>query len=217
MSSIKKKRPRKKKCKGCGDLFQPPLARPLAQVCSPRCAIAYQTEQKKRKAKKERQEFNQEDINWTKEKLQQTVNTLAREIDRGLPCLATGKTGGQMHGGHVYSRGAHTQMRFNLHNIHRQTAYSNTMQSHDGLMQEKLADEYGPEYLQYLKQLRGSPVLKLSAKEYYSAHRKGLKLIKKVQRKDNRELNTPAKRIALRNECNAALGIYPPSLAWFNV
>jgi len=212
--SIKRKRPRSKKCKGCGELFQPPMSRPLAQVCSPKCAITYQAEQRKRKAKKDREQFNQEDLTWTKNKLQETVNAIAREIDRGLTCLATG-TKGQMHGGHVFSRGAHPQMRFNLHVIHRQSAYSNTMQSHDGLMQEKLAAEYGKGYLEYLKQLRGSNVQKLTPKEYYSAHRRGLKILRRLKEKPDEAFNTPKKRIEERNQINAELGVYPLPLVFY--
>jgi len=204
-----------KKCKSCGSEFLPRY-NTTQQVCSQSCAIKLGREKQAAKAKKEhsqqKKKFKQGDLRWTKFKLQQTVNAIVRAIDKDLPCLATGKHSGQMQAGHVFSRGAHPQMRFNLHNIHRQTAYSNNQQSHDALMQERLAEEYGVDYLDHLKQLRGSQPPKLTAYDYYEAHLRGLKVLKGLSQL---EQQGPEERVQLRDKVNSALGIYPPDILQF--
>lgn len=204
-----------KKCKSCGVEFSPRY-NTTQQVCSTSCAIKLAREREAKKARKkhleQKRKFNQNDPKWVKAKLQQAVNAIVREIDRDLPCLATGKLSGQMQAGHVFSRGAHPQMRFNLHNIHRQTAYSNNQQSHDGLMQENLALEYGVEYLEYLKDLRGSVPPKLATYEYYEVYLKARKMLKEVQ---GLEVQSATSRLDLRNQVNTALAIYPQDLLLF--
>ena len=64
-------------------------------------------------------------------KLQDVVNAIVRTIDKDLLCLARNKRG-QMHAGHVYARGGNATIRYNLHNIHRQSAQSNHHQNDDG-------------------------------------------------------------------------------------
>ena len=204
-----------KKCKACGAKFLPRY-NTTQQVCSTDCAIKLARKKEAKKARKkhleQKRKFNQNDPKWVKSKLQQTVNAIVREIDRDLPCLATGKLTGQMQAGHVFSRGAHPQMRFNLHNIHRQTAYSNNQQSHDGLMQENLSLEYGAEYLEYLKDLRGSVPPKLATYEYYQAYLRARKVLKEM---DSIVVQGVKMRLRLRNEANKYLAIYPPDILWF--
>lgn len=197
---------RSKKCRVCKTSFKP--YRTTQVVCSAKCAAVEGKRKRERQAKRERQEFNRNDIRWVKNKLQQTINEITRIIDTDLPCLATG-TWGQMQAGHVFSRGAHGQMRYNLHNIHRQSAYSNNKQSHDGLMQEMLAKEFGEDYLEYLKERRGDPVQKLSIAEYQAAYDRARE-VRNQLKKEMEGARTPlsvAQRIRIRNRVNDRIGI----------
>lgn len=146
--------------------------------------------------------------NW-KNKLQTKVQEIARLIDHGQLCLARQIECKQAHGGHVFSKGGHAEMRFNLHNIHKQSAYSNTFKNDDGLMQEGIIREYGNEYLEFIKSLRSHPVPKLSNLEYHEAYKRACKIansLKKAKRK-----RTPSQRISMRNQANKEIGIYQES------
>jgi hypothetical protein len=160
----------------------------------------------KTKRKTETKELREKTINY-KNKLQDAVQKLARLIDKDLPCLARGMFG-KMAGGHVFSKGGHTQMRFNLHNIHRQSFASNSKHSDDGLLREKLEKEYGSEYLNFVKSLRLGDVPKLKDWEYQSIYFSALKRIKSIEN-ENRTYSVN-ERIELRNQINLELGIYEP-------
>jgi hypothetical protein len=140
-----------------------------------------------------------------KDKLQKEVQLISRLIDKDLTCLARDKFG-KMAGGHIFSKGGHAQMRFNLHNIHRQSFASNNCQNDDGLLREKLEIEYGSEYLEHIKGLRAYPVPNYSNLEYKSFYEKALVISNRLKKIDRTyDVN---ERIKLRNEINIEIGIY---------
>lgn len=206
-----------KKCKVCGKEFIPRYSA-VQMVCGKPCEWKYRDraiEEVKsgRHHKRKKAEYIQKnDSKRNKSLLQKSVNAIARSIDRGFPCLATGNSG-QIQGGHVFSRGGHTQMRFNLHNIHRQSAASNNHQGHDGLMQEKLEIEYGTDYLNFLRKLRGTPVIKYSAAEYYSFYLKANEILRNLEAIDQHKF-TKNQRIQMRNRINQQLNIYQEGLVF---
>jgi len=163
----------------------------------PREEKAYKKEIKKRKI---------EATNW-KTKLQTKVQEIARLIDKGQLCLARQIHAKQMHGGHVYSKGGHQQMRFNLHNIHRQSAYSNTFKNDDDLMKEGIEREYGKEYLNFIKSLKKGKVPKYTNKEYHNFYKKACEIANELKNKNFEYSNF--ERVILRNTINTDLGIYP--------
>lgn len=167
--------------------------------------------EKKRNSIAEKKVLREATTNY-KNKLQVSVQKIARLIDKDLPCLARGIFG-KMAGGHVFAKGGHAQMRFNLHNIHRQCFMSNGKSSDDGLLREKLEMEYGSEYLNFIKWLRQGDVPKLKDWEYRETHFSALKLIKRLET-ENRTYNL-AERIELRNQVNVELGIYQPEFCEF--
>ena len=200
-----------KKCKVCKAEFKP--FKSTQQVCSLDCAKILG---KEKAAKKEAKEWRQrkvkmqrEDVKYIKPKLQAKINQIARLIDSGLPCLATGHFG-QLHGGHIFSRGGHTQMKYNLHNIHRQSAQSNNKQSHDGLMQERLSEEYGIEYLEYLKSLRGAEVVKKQPYELAKCYDRACDFYNDTKKIfETLQLPIPKRlRIIWRNKANKFIGYY---------
>ncbi len=155
--------------------------------------------------KKETRRKKQEVTDYSK-KLQSKVNEIARLIDKGLPCLARECFPQQMHGGHIFSRGAFPSMRYNLHNVHRQSAQSNHFGNDDGLLREKLSYEYGFDYFDWLGSLRRTPALKFTNKEYCDLYRNACRLVNDLKRKGLQY--TKQERIELRNLYNKKLNIY---------
>lgn len=137
--------------------------------------------------------------------LRAEIQKIARLIDYGLPCLAR-NTSGQMHGGHIFATGGNKTMSYNLHNIHRQSAYSNHFQNDDGLLREGLQNEYGKEYLYFISNLRRIEALKHSNEQYHQFYLKARKISLKLSKK--RLMYSLPERILLRNEINLELGIY---------
>lgn len=157
------------------------------------------------KFERERTKQQKEEISDWKGKLQTEVQLLCRQIDYGLLCLATGNSG-KLAGGHLWSKGGHPQCRFNLHNIHRQCYYSNAKQSQDSLMWEGLEREYGREYHDMVKSLKGNPIPKHSNEDY----REFYKITKAItlQMSKNLVMRSAEERVQLRNELNLKIGIY---------
>tara|TARA_B110001452_G_C15235845_1_gene427882 strand:- start:2666 stop:3385 length:720 start_codon:yes stop_codon:yes gene_type:complete len=157
----------------------------------------------KEKKKKTREERLQ-DINWS-ENLQVDINSIVRNLDKGLTCLAR-NIRGQMHGGHVYARGGNQTIRYNLHNIHRQSAHSNRYQNDDGLLREGLVKEYGSDYMQFISSLRQTPSIHFSNKEFRELTNKARVILKEI--KNSNRVYSKSERIELRSRINLELGIY---------
>lgn len=147
----------------------------------------------------------------SKDKLQDQVNRIVRLIDNGLPCLAKEYHPKQMHAGHIFSRGSERGIRYNLHNIHRQSAQSNHFQNEDGLLREKLKKEYGVPYYNFISGLRRFKGLKFTDDEYYSVYLKARKIANRLEKQGFQY--SLLDRIRLRNEINKELGIYPDELS----
>jgi len=169
-----------------------------------RLAIKATNEVRKEQANKDK-EIKKNLTNW-KLKLQVRVQEIARLIDCGLPCICNPNYKGQIHGGHIYTKGGHAEIRFNLHNIHRQGAQSNKWNSDEALMRDKIAEEYGQEYLDMIKSLVGSPVPNLNNMEYMEAYKKACKIANSL--KKNQRVRNVKERISMREEVNRIIGIY---------
>lgn len=146
--------------------------------------------------------------------LQKKINEIVRLIDKGLPCLATGIHANQIHAGHIYARGGNQTIRFNLHNIHRQSAQSNHFQNDDGKLREGLVNEYGSHYMEFVSNLRHTPQLKYSNGDYHEFYKKASGIALKLKKEDlNYELKD---RIWKRDEINNELKIYDYEFCTFN-
>lgn len=207
------------RCRNCKEKFKPKYSS-LEKFCADKSecinaayqyAIQQREKAKKRQSAKQKLDFNWSDTKWLKSNLQKEINAIARSIDRGLPCLATG-TNGQIQAGHIYSRGAHSQMRYNFHNIHRQSAYSNNKQSHDGLMQERLSEEYGDDYLAFIRDMRGLEVQKWTIAQLGSALKIARMEFRNLE-KDDTKVFYKERRIKLRNQMNLKIGLYSPQIS----
>lgn len=211
-------------CKICKSKFIPKYST-LQKYCSNiDCKVAWAIQETKKI--KDKEEKNKK-IAWNKEKekirinvanwknlLQDDINKIARLIDSGLLCLARNKAG-QIHGGHIFSRGSNSTIRFNLHNIHRQNAQSNHFQNDDGLLREGLINEYGQEYMDFISELRRTPSLCYKNKDYHEFTLKARKIVSDLEK-----LNLTyslENRILLRNKINLSLGIYEEEYCVFNI
>tara|TARA_R110002049_G_scaffold309180_1_gene518108 strand:- start:7048 stop:7740 length:693 start_codon:yes stop_codon:yes gene_type:complete len=145
-------------------------------------------------------------INYS-QKLQSKVNQIVRFIDKSEPCLAKGIFSKQVHAGHIYSRGSNPTIKYNLHNIHRQSAQSNHFQNEDGLLREGLMQEYGKDYYDFVSELRRTPSIKYTNEEYKSFYKKACKLYNELK-KALKPFKTENKRINERNRINLELNIY---------
>jgi len=173
------------------------------------------TKAKKDTEKKSRKKSNEEKdvlVEYDK-KLQEKVNAIVRLIDIGLPCLAKNYHPNQMHAGHIYSRGSEKSMRYNLHNIHRQSAQSNHFQNEDGLLREGLIKEYGTSYFEFIGALRSSPTLKLAHHEFKALYKKSCSIFN-LLKKEGRIFNLE-QRLEMRNQVNLELGIYEEEFCVF--
>ena len=208
-------KPNAKKCKVCKGEFWP--RNTLQKVCGWECAIKETERENERKRRIESRENKRmqkdwkikNDGKWSKSLLQNKVNQIVRLIDSDLPCLATGQRG-QIHAGHVFSRGAFPSLAFNLHNIHRQCAQSNHFQSDDIALREGVKREYGDGYYDYLESLKGF-TLHLSPPERYEAYQRACKGYKLI-RDDMKNFETPVnweQRIKYRSLANDVIDLYP--------
>ena len=114
-----------KRCRVCAVEFEP--ARPMASVCSLRCAKKLGAINRKaaKKATRTRQEALKPRSQWVRE-AQAACNAYVRARDAGLPCICCGKPmepdrpGGSVDAGHFMGIGACPELRFDELNIHAQ-------------------------------------------------------------------------------------------------
>lgn len=158
-----------------------------------------------KESKKQTREQKDKLKDWSAE-LQKKVNAIVRLLDKGRPCLATQFYAKKFDAGHVYARGGNKTIRFNLHNIHRQSAQSNHWQNDDGLLREGIVREYGQEYMTFISELRRTPALKYSNEQYHQFYKKASEIVLKLKKEDKEYSDW--ERLAKRDLINTELGIY---------
>jgi len=133
------KKPRRKRCKECNELFIP--TRDLQPCCSFSCEVMYvdknlnslievgkKMQEKESNIKK--REFIKKDKTSLKEKAIFAFNKFIRLRDENLHCISCGHTQGrQFHAGHFKPSGANPQLRFNELNVHKQCSICNNYKS----------------------------------------------------------------------------------------
>lgn len=159
----------KLKCRGCKERFPRDEMKDIngGNFHSMDCAIQYgmanKDKARKKAIEKQRKEFNRETKRRKKaikrrsewyEDLQTEVNKFVLLRDYGKPCCTCGKTdpGVKYDAGHMLSRGANPDMRFELTNIHKQCSV-NCNQWGSGMRKEYeqfIVREYGQEHLDWM-------------------------------------------------------------------
>lgn len=201
-----------RKCKVCGVKFK--KLQPLQYVCSVDCALRDSKIKQGKKAKKEWSEKKKilSEKLMTKsdyeKQLQIEINHIARIIDKGHPCIATGSTKGKTNGGHYFSVGSFPSLRFNLFNIYLQSEHSNSYKAGDNIRYaDGLKQTFGQSHFDYLETLRQKyPSLKLSIPELKEAISKAKEAKKKLLGVDEKYTNH--QRLRLRELLNKEIGIY---------
>jgi len=138
--------------------------------------------------------------------LQPVINEIARLIDYGQPCIASGRTTGKMAGGHRKSVGTNRGIALNLHNIHIQSFESNSFRGGDERAYDAgIVREYGDTYLDYLISLENYTA-KFSKAELEEAYPRACKFRNELK-KDKKVLSSK-ERIKKRNKANDFIKLY---------
>ena len=180
----------------------------LQSVIIPKARKVVQNDEKEIK-KKERNSVIYSVDGYRAKVVQPKINKIARLIDHNLFCISGGG-GGKLSGGHFIDVGSNRTTALNLHNIHRQSFYSNHHKSGDKLNYRLgLIKEYGNDYLEFIESLKGTPAIKLSMDMLEELSKKCDKVIRDFEIR----LYNPKERIQKRNEINLELGIYSEKFA----
>lgn len=138
--------------------------------------------------------------------VQPLINEIARLIDYGQPCIASGKFGKQ-NGGHFIATGSNRTLTLNLHNIHVQSFESNHFKSGDNLRyRQGLIDTYGIAYLEKVEALKAIKPLHLTKDDLKEVKWIATDILKEL--KADLRVREPEERIRLREIYNQQLGIY---------
>jgi hypothetical protein len=198
----------------CRNPFQPRYST-LQPTCEDvKCIIEYSKTQKEKKEAKEWQKRKQDlkfdnysSDGYRSKVIQPLINEIARLIDFGQPCIASGRYEGKFSGGHFTSVGANRSVSLNLHNIHIQTFESNSFRGGDETRyRHGLIKVYGNDYFEFVEGLRHIKGIDLSKQRLSELK----PLITQIRNDLKRELKkySPQERIELRNEINEKIGIY---------
>lgn len=145
--------------------------------------------------------------------LQPIINEIARIIDYGQSCIATGNFG-KMNGGHYISVGANRTTALNLHNIHIQSFESNHHKSGDPVRYRLgVIERYGNDYFEYLEFIQRHKALHLTKGDMIEILLKATVIRNDI--KQDLQTKNPFERIELRNKINIELGIYEPEFCEF--
>ncbi len=140
--------------------------------------------------------------------VQPIFNEIARLIDYGQPCIATG-TFGKMAGGHYIAVGANRTTALNLHNIHIQSYHSNGPKGGDNLKYRLgLIEIYGQEYTDAVQALHQTSLIKLTKDRLIEVEKTASAI--RNQLKKNPVILDPEDRIDMRQIINKQIGIYEP-------
>jgi hypothetical protein len=142
--------------------------------------------------------------------LQKEINQIVRLIDKGCPCISSGRPyRSDDQAGHMYSVGSTPSLRFNLLNLWSQSVKDNMHNSGNLLNYRENLVNFGIIDL-IEEEKRKYPTLKLSIEEIKEAILKA-KIIKKLMIEKNNDVfasRSVQNRVNLRVEFNKFLEIY---------
>lgn len=211
---MQRKLTKNKKCKysECGEKFDQQF---FGQTCCDwKCGLGYskELEEKKvnRRARNKRKDHPEVYYKENKKQLQDLVQLIARLIDKGAHCIDCDKTEANpcWDGGHNHSKGAYPAIRYNLHNIFKQTRGCNHQgQTSPEKFAEGIEKMYGKDYRVFCDDLKTSiDKTGITPKDYPEKIAEAQKIVRELKKLDN--TYTPKQRIRLRTEYNKRLGIY---------
>lgn len=140
--------------------------------------------------------------------VQPIINEIARLIDNGQPCIASGSMSGKMSGGHFWSVGSNRTTCLNLHNIHIQSFHSNSALGGDNIRyREGIIKTYGIAYMEQIEALKLLKPIKLSKEELIEIKKIASEIRNGLKKYPERTFS-PIERIELREQINQRIGIY---------
>jgi len=135
----------------------------------------------KQEAKKQKEQAKNK--SYYQRKLQTEINAIVRLIDIDCSCISCGYsgTGRQFHAGHYHSVGGHADLRYNLHNIHKQCSICNNhLSGNIKGYQKGLINRYGRDYLEFVENLPAETHKKLDIQELKELIIKAKKIHKEI-------------------------------------
>ena len=148
--------------------------------------------------------------------VQPIINKIARLIDYGNPCIATGNFEGKMAGGHFTSVGSNRTICLNLHNIFIQSFHSNSWNGGDDKRyRASLERIFGIEYLEFVDGLNAHRPIQLRKPQLIEIKENAQKIALDLEK--SKLVLTPINRIKLRNKINIKLGIYDKDFCEFKL
>jgi hypothetical protein len=205
-----------KACKVCETQFQ--YYTSTTKVCSVKCCIelanrkAVKAETKIiNKETKEGRETLKTKTGYEKD-LEKEINHIVRLLDKGHPCISSGRKKYIPNAGHMYSVGSNPSIRFNLLNIYNQSVGDNMYRGGNPLeYRERIMGTFGEDLLNEIDALKGRyPELKLTIPEIREAITKARKIVRELKKEveGNDKPFTIEARILRRKEINKILNLY---------
>lgn len=111
-----------KRCKICNEKFRPMNS--LQPVCSPKCAVAFNSKKEVNKRVKEMRKDVQS-LNDLRSIARAVFQAYVRMRDQSQPCISCGKTEAKWDGGHYLKAEIYTGLIFDEDNCHKQCSYCN--------------------------------------------------------------------------------------------
>lgn len=206
------------KCKICKiEYFK---SKSTQTVCGLKCAIILSKRKSEKiqliasKQEKKATRTKLEVLNWSKrsyceKKLEEVINLIVREIDKGCSCISCRTLNAKWNAGHFHSVGASPKLRYNLLNIWQQCFTCNHHKSANiHKYDKKLIKLLGSEKWEYLKfnMPQEKAVRKTSIHEFPELVAKCREILKEV--KEIKPNLSPIERWDIRVELNKRIGIY---------
>lgn len=140
--------------------------------------------------------------------LQKEINLIVRLIDKGHPCISSGRNLGKSYdAGHLMGRQSHPQIRYHLFNIFSQSVHDNQWKSGNQLeFVSGIEKTFGVEVKDYCLSLKGFEPLKLTIDEINEKISIAKGLVKWLKLQDRKF--TVSERLELRVKFNKELNIY---------
>ena len=146
----------------------------------------------------------------SKSTLQREVNTIIRLIDKGVRCIDCHRVHSEpsWDAGHFASVGSNHSLRYNLHNIFKQTRHCNSMSEGNKLNYFRgLISLYSQDYAFFVEsQALKYKFVKISSDDYPILIKRCRNIIKELRKEDKKY--SAKQRIELRDKYQKEIGIY---------
>lgn len=153
-----KKTIKPKQCPVCPNTFIPQYSS-LQQVCSPKCAVIFNSE-KEVKKRVQQMKVEVEGTNQLEKAARLIFQKWIRERDKDLPCISCNKTDAELgpnmfDSGHFYSAERFSGLIFHEMNVHKQCKQCNGTNMHGNLAEYRkgLVAKFGDAYVNHLDEI----------------------------------------------------------------